>query len=547
MEMQKERILLVESDPEISQTITHQILEPLGFQVEVFESASNVIKDIDNLTPDIIITNLYLPGISGKDLLVALTSQGIDIPIIVIAPRGHETDVLQAFRLGAINFLSYPIREAEVVNVIEGTLSQLRKRNELKIISSRIDQTKREMDQRVNDLTEIFSIGKLVPSAANQRILYDKITNAATLVTQSDIAWLSVFDITRDKYILRACVNAEDMLPGLNLPYESTLSSLVATSGQAVFFHGDALQNFNLPYMWEAVLVVPIKHNEDVTGMLAMGRKFPQPFDNDQQALLELMAGYASILIENSLRFQTLEQRISYLQHSGIYATVNSDLKNDLLRQASMELRSPLKSLMENLAVLSKPGDRRLNLKQTDALNTIQEDADILMDIADSMVRIQQGDTSKILEDIDLNNVVHDVVNRSQAIAQMGRIIFKLELPAQPTIVTVFASQITKVVDGLVSNALKHSPPKAQIVIRVEKKDDRTLLTVKDLGEGINENLAERLFDKKSSIYGGMARRFGGIGISLPMMKEIINAHRGEIWVESGHGKGFNIIFSLPQ
>jgi signal transduction histidine kinase len=202
---------------------------------------------------------------------------------------------------------------------------------------------------------------------------------------------------------------------------------------------------------------------------------------------------------------------------------------------------------MENLDLLSIQGDRRLSLKQNDALNALQEEADILMDIADSMVRIQQGDTTRILEDIDLNEVVRDVVTRYQAISQVGRITIRLELPAQPTIVTVFASQITKVIEGLLSNALKYSPQKTQITIHIERKDDRTVLMVKDLGEGINENLAERLFDKKSSLFGEEARRFGGIGISLPMMKEIISAHRGDIWVESGHGKGFSIIFSLPH
>src|SRR4030042_4846637 len=119
MEPQKEHILLVESDPQISDAIAQQILRPLGYQVDVFESASLVIKDIYSITPDIIITNLHLPAISGKDLIIALTAQGIDIPVIVITPTGHETDALQAFRLGATNFLTYPIRETEVVSVVE--------------------------------------------------------------------------------------------------------------------------------------------------------------------------------------------------------------------------------------------------------------------------------------------------------------------------------------------------------------------------------------------------------------------------------------------
>ena len=82
--------------------------------------------------------------------------------------------------------------------------------------------------------------------------------------------------------------------------------------------------------------------------------------------------------------------------------------------------------------ILNK-SDRRLNREQAIALKDIQEEAEILMDIADSMVRIRQGETSRVLEDIDLNEVVRNVVNHFQPIAQLAQITIKLELPtSQP-------------------------------------------------------------------------------------------------------------------
>src|SRR4030065_2768280 len=164
VETQKERILLVESDPQINELIAQQTLRPLGYQVEVVESASSAINDIDKIAPALIIADLCLPEVSGKDLLVALTSQGIDVPVIVITPRGRESDALQAFRLGAVDFLTHPIREFEVVNVVVATLYQRRKRDELHSYSRQLDQNKEELEKRIRDLTEIFSIGMLTPS-----------------------------------------------------------------------------------------------------------------------------------------------------------------------------------------------------------------------------------------------------------------------------------------------------------------------------------------------------------------------------------------------
>jgi signal transduction histidine kinase len=202
---------------------------------------------------------------------------------------------------------------------------------------------------------------------------------------------------------------------------------------------------------------------------------------------------------------------------------------------------------MESVDLLLNKGDRRLSREQTLALNNIREEAGILLDISDSMVRIRQGETSRLLEDIDLNEVVRDMVNRFQPLAQVGQIIIKLELPEQPTLVKVYLSQIAKVIEGLLSNALKYSQPKGLITIHIDQKEDNTIVEVDNQGDGIDERLVERMFDNKSSIYGDTARRFGGIGISLPMIKEIISAYKGRIWIDSKQGKGFSISFTVPR
>ncbi|OQY26643.1 MAG: hypothetical protein B6I38_11005 [Anaerolineaceae bacterium 4572_5.1] len=93
MPTQRERILIVEQDPEISDLIARQALKPLGYQIQTAEDAGSAIQKSVQLSPDVIIANINLPGLSGKDLLVALSSQGIDIPVIVIGEDGMENEV----------------------------------------------------------------------------------------------------------------------------------------------------------------------------------------------------------------------------------------------------------------------------------------------------------------------------------------------------------------------------------------------------------------------------------------------------------------------
>jgi signal transduction histidine kinase/DNA-binding response OmpR family regulator len=541
-----QHILLVEADPQVSDVIAQQILRPLGYQVDVIESASLVLSEISVKAPNIIITNLHLPGFSGKDLLIALTSQGIDIPVIVISSKGQEGDTLQAFRLGAMNFITSPIREAEVVNVVEDTFTRIQKRNALEVYSQKLDQVNQEIDLRIQDFSEIFSIGKLVPSSTSQLSLYEKIIHAAIQTTRADSSWLLVVDPSSGKYILRACSNKDiHWQSSLHHPYENGLSSLVAASGQAVSIYGEAIKRFNLDPT-ESILVVPIKHEQDVRGMLAVERKQPQPFTNEQKNLLELIAEYAEILLENFFRFQNLEQQLVRVQQSSIYSTIDSDLKNDLLFQAGMELHDRLTHLIRIVDNLSVAHHRKLTLKQTSPAEAIHTEIEILMDIADSMIGIPQGEKTGKLEKVDLNKLVREVVDRYQTIAQTNHTHIKLDLPLQPLIVTIFTSQIIKVVEGSLSNAIKNSPPKSHITIRVEKKDDDAIMSVKDQGTGIDDTLVEGIFERKTSQYRDEGKQFGGIGISLPMIKEIISAHRGKVWVKSGNGKGFTLFISIP-
>jgi len=85
-----ERILVVEDDPDISQLIARDALEPLGYEVTVVGLAATAIDEALENPPDLIIANLDLPDLGGNDLLTAMSSQGITAPTVMVAQRGDE-------------------------------------------------------------------------------------------------------------------------------------------------------------------------------------------------------------------------------------------------------------------------------------------------------------------------------------------------------------------------------------------------------------------------------------------------------------------------
>ncbi len=178
-----ERILIVESDPDISDLIARQALKPLGYNVSVVDEAASAIQAAVQTQPDLIIANLNLPGLSGKDLLAALSSQNVSSPLVVVAEKGQEQSVIQAFRLGAVDALFWPARDAEVVRVVERALQQTREARARQKLGQQLDVARQELERKLRQLTTMLAIGKAVISITDQRVLFDRILEGAQLVS----------------------------------------------------------------------------------------------------------------------------------------------------------------------------------------------------------------------------------------------------------------------------------------------------------------------------------------------------------------------------
>ena len=547
MNTTKERILLVETDPEISDLIKQQTLQPLGYKVDVVGAAPAALQEAVRLKPDVILADLNLPGLSGKDLLVALSSQGIDIPIIVIAPHGMENDVIQAFRLGATDFVAWPIREAEVVSAVERVLRQGRARREREALAHQLNQTNQELQRRVRELTTIFAIGKAVISTTDQQALFDKILEGAAFIADADSGWLLSRDERGKNYILRACRNVPaDIYSHINQPYDDGISSLVALSGEALAIHGEPLTRFKVSRLGQSVLVTPIKVRKEVVGLLVSTRKTNQPFNPGQQALLEAVADYASISLINTRLFKALEDRLATLQRSADAAQVDKRIHQDILHACHGELTRALSVITNTLNSLINKQPDKLSGEQIQAILSIQDRLHSVEDIVDAMLKQYLPEAVKQYGPVNITDLVQQAIVRSQPVSQQDHLQIEAEVPKKAIYGLADAVQISQVLDGILSNAIKFSPSGGRIKLVLHLENNEAHCRVQDSGAGIEAKLLPHLFDAKRPSRASAPARFGGIGISLPLIKEIIEAHGGKIWVENKPGEGSIFHFTLP-
>jgi DNA-binding response OmpR family regulator len=105
---------------------------------------------VPQFAPDAIVVYFNLPGLSDKDLLVTLVSIGVNVPVIVLSGQDTKEDVIQTFRLGAFDYLIWPMREGEFVTAVDRFLNQMRTRREREHLTRQLKETTiNELQQRL--------------------------------------------------------------------------------------------------------------------------------------------------------------------------------------------------------------------------------------------------------------------------------------------------------------------------------------------------------------------------------------------------------------
>ncbi len=357
-----ERILLVEGDPNISDLIARQALQPSGYQVDVVPDAGSAIRKAIQDPPDLVIANLNLPGLSAKDLLVGLTSQGVHSPLMIIAEKGQEQDVIQAFRLGAADILLWPARDAEVVSAVDRVLTQVRDAHARRRLDEQLKAVNENLQQKVGALTSMIAIGKAVVSITDRRVLFDRIVEGALKVGGADLGWLLLRDDRTKTYLLAAQRNLPDgWAKKIGQPLDDGVSPLVANSGESLLMSGAPLQKFQLATLGGAAAVIPIKVRNEVIGLMVLVRKSQAAFGDMEQTLLEAVADYASISLVNERLFRVVEKNAEA-------ARTGEKQQNALFRSLKQAVQKDLDGVLYPLGLMLTGKTGPLNAEQRKAL-----------------------------------------------------------------------------------------------------------------------------------------------------------------------------------
>jgi PAS domain S-box-containing protein len=218
--------------------------------------------------------------------------------------------------------------------------------------------------------------------------------------------------------------------------------------------------------------------------------------------------------------------------------------RDDFLSCAGHELRTPLAALAAQLLGLEQlPLDEAGRARKLDAAERLVRRLTKLVDELLDVSRIVHGKLRLEREHVDLSAMARDAAARLADDFQRGGTPLTIDAPA-PVDGSWDRLRIDLVITNLLVNALRYGE-RRPVCVRVEAAGDRARVAVEDQGIGIDPADQERIFERFMRAV--PSRRFGGLGIGLWLSRQIVDAHGGELRVESRAGAGSRFIVELPR
>lgn len=247
------------------------------------------------------------------------------------------------------------------------------------------------------------------------------------------------------------------------------------------------------------------------------------------------------------LRARTKEQE---LELSNKKLTDMYKLQKEFTSTVSHELRTPLASIKTAIDLVVRKMVGEITPEQEEVLGRVQKNVDRLKRLIDDILDLSKMESGKLRMNVMVNNINHiiqETVEFQKDVATSRGLSINLALDENLPPVPFDSDRITQVMNNLLNNAIKFTKTGGITIATINKADsNHILVAVKDTGKGIVSSGMSKIFEKFQQIESAEHNEEGGTGLGLAICRQIIELHRGKIWVESVEGEGTTVNFILP-
>jgi signal transduction histidine kinase len=287
-----------------------------------------------------------------------------------------------------------------------------------------------------------------------------------------------------------------------------------------------------------SMLSAPLVGKDGPLGILRAYAVEPNRFTTEDEQFLAAIAAQGSIAIENAIAYQTIE---------ALDAT-----KSQFIRTVTHELRSPVSVTQSLLKSLVAGYVGQISEQQKDILNRAVRRIEFLQTLVDDLLDLAagkaEGKAREIREAVDLRAAIERVVERFHVSASEKELALEfVDLnPNQAFITLTTVDGMDRILDNLISNAIKYTPTGGQVTIRLSGIADGAQITVEDTGIGIPEDAMKHLFEEFYRAPNARVLEQQGTGLGLVIVKDLVSRFSGRIAVHSTPNVGSRFTVVLP-
>jgi len=307
---------------------------------------------------------------------------------------------------------------------------------------------------------------------------------------------------------------------------------------------GSGIESFLASINRTLLLVAVVAGLGAVLLILGLSRRILAPVEALTKAARHMEAGDLSQRVEITSKDEIGDLAQAFNSMADGLARLE-ELRRNMVTDVAHELRTPLSNIRGYLEALQDG----VVEPERHVIDSLYEEAMHLNHLIDDLQELSLAEAGQLRlerQPVALADVVHRVIEAVRARARAGEIELQTDLPEDLPLVDIDPQRIGQVLRNLLDNALTHTPPGGEIAIAAHADAQWVEVCVRDTGSGIAAKDLPYVFERFYRADRSRSRATGGAGLGLAIVRQLVQAHGGQIEVESEAGQGARFIFTLP-
>jgi two-component system sensor histidine kinase KdpD len=532
-----ESILVVDDDRDFL-GIIRQILEKKGYKTSTVPSASEALSLLKKNFYNVAILDISLPDADGTELLSNILELHSDTITIMLTGHSSVNNAVKSLNRGAFAYLEKPVDPENLLTVINRGMEKQRL-----VFENR--QLLNELERHDHVTNTLLSVSQAVAQTLDLQKLIDSALEKVAECTGVEVSFVYLRDKDHLKFMGHHGLPMKTIrdIPKEVLGTEGIFSNLIEQSGPIIIEDLAKADEPDLKFLkktgYRSFAAVPLTILGENIGVLGIATDFNQIFSPNNIDLLTGIGREIAIAVRNA---QLYEEASSARALRELNA-----MRTAFLANVSHELRTPLAVIKGSANSLLQPDVVFDDQTRRDFLQSIDKDADTLARLVDDLLMISRLEANALevkKKQTRLIDVISAIKDRLDNLTVKHHLHINItdEIP----LLNIDEGRIGEVLTNLVENAVKFSDDDTNIYINAIHNDKVITISVTDEGIGIPPELHQKVFERFFQGEGRKAGRRKGTGLGLAICQGIVEAHGGEIWVESKPGSGAKFSFSLP-